>query len=342
MIDKPFCLACGGRGIVVYADCSDFYCRSEGLYSYSRCPNCNFLWITSQPDGDALLDLYQKHYNDTLERMVLNGDTTTTGVSGDLKALIRRAVLERSLGYPVVARGTATARLLGQIADRVPFLARRARYGLGLTFPPYSSGRRLLDVGCGLGWYVKLMNSWGWNAVGVEANPISAKRGREIYGIDIREGTLEGQKFPDCSFDAICSRHVLEHVPDPEGTLREMRRILRPGGWLGLAMPNGFSLASRWFGKNWRGATPPWHIHLFSPKALRLLLHRTGFERIRVETSPQSAHWVYTASQQIRKGTYVNDAVPSNWGFQLLEVAGNLFFGDWGEEMEAVAETPSS
>jgi SAM-dependent methyltransferase len=245
-------------------------------------------------------------------------------------------VLSGKLGYPG-AVPAIVSKVIAPVLDAIPPVARRVRFGLGLSFPPFRAGRRLLDVGCGRGWYVRIMRDCGWDAVGVEANPESARRGSAEYGVTIHEGTLEDQRFPDGSFDAVCMRHVFEHVGDPAATLREIRRILVPGGWLGLAMPNGHSFANRWFGKHWRGLTPPWHLHLFNPRALRLVLEHSGFKVLRVRSTAQSAHWVYNASRQVRAGTYRDDRVPSSWWFHYLEAASNALVGDLGEELEAVA-----
>ena len=325
---------------MAYSGCTDFYCRSPGNYSYLRCPSCRLLWISPQPTPTDLIRLYERYYDESLDSPVIEARTD----GHRFKHLVREVVLQSSLGYPPPRN--SSSRLLRQAAgtlmNRVPRAARRARYGLGLTFPPWRGGGRLLDVGCGRGWYVKLMREWGWDAEGVEANPISVSAGKKAYGVPIAQGTLEQQQFPSSHFDAIAIRHVFEHVSDPLATLREILRLLRPGGWLGLATPNGFSLCSRWFGGNWRGATPPWHLHLFGPRSLRIALERSGFKVRKIRAASFPAHWVFTASQQIRRGTFHGDEVASNWGFHALEYLGNTIFGDWGEELEAVAEKPSS
>jgi SAM-dependent methyltransferase len=333
-IQKPDCLSCGQAGQPVYHARADFLCGSQGSYRYLRCPGCALLWVSPQPTPDALLSLYEAHYGEMLDSPVFIEDP------GRLKALVRSAVLAGAQGYPGPG---PLLRMAGRALSALPPLAERARYGLGLVFPPYRPGGRLLDIGCGHGWYVKIMRDWGWDAMGVEADPDAARTGRELYGVPIRDGTLEGQRFPDASFDAVAIRHVFEHVPDPPATLQEIRRVLKPGGWLGMAMPNGVSLASRWFQGAWRGACPPWHLHLFGPRSLRLVLLRAGFSVRRVRTRTLSAHWVYEASRQIQKGTFQpGQAVASNWWFHLLELSANALRGDLGEELEAVAERPLS
>jgi SAM-dependent methyltransferase len=177
--------------------------------------------------------------------------------------------------------------------------------------------------------------------VGIEPDESAVQKGRALYGVEILQGTPERISFPEDHFDAVVMRHVLEHVPDPVELLRRCFRWLKPGGLLALATPNGGSLASRWFGRHWRGLTPPWHIHIFNPRSLRLLLVRSGFMNVRVRTTPVSAHWVYTASRWIREGRYdASTQVPSSWWFHILEAALNLLVGTVGEEMEGLAQKP--
>jgi len=92
----------------------------------------------------------------------------------------------------------------------------------------------------------------------------------------VQLGSLEQQKFPAESFDAVTMSHVIEHVPEPIQTLSECARILRPGGRLFLWTPNHSSLGCRVFGKHWRGLEPPRHLHLFSPRSLKSLLNKAG------------------------------------------------------------------
>ncbi len=207
--------------------------------------------------------------------------------------------------------------------------------------PPYRAGGRLLDVGCGYGWYVRLLQDLGWDAIGVEADGTAAATGRSRYGVRILKGTLEEQGLASASFDAIVSRHSIEHVPE---SVTRCSSVVACWNWgpAGVATPNGRSLASRIFGRHWRGLTAPWHLQLFNPVALRMLLTQAGFEILRVRTTAVSAHWVYCASRAIRSGVYnSNCPVGSSRAFQALEALVNFWSGDCGEELEATARATS-
>jgi 2-polyprenyl-3-methyl-5-hydroxy-6-metoxy-1,4-benzoquinol methylase len=296
------------------------------------CQDCDLLWISPQPDASALVRLYESYYGSL--QLSPEPDQRASGV----KAWIRAAILASSYGYPEPVTNRGLVRPLGAVLSRAPWIAHRARFGLGWMLPPYRRAGRLLDIGCGYGWYQRLMQDLGWETVGVEADSAVAAAGRERYRVQICDGSLEEQRFESASFDAIVTRHSIEHVPDPRGMLVECRRLLAPKGWLGIATPNGASLCSRLFGRNWRGLTPPWHLHLFSPKALRRLLVQTGFAACDVRTTAVSAHWVWCASQAIRRGAYSGGTpVGSSRTFQLAEALMNTWRGDLGEELEALA-----
>ncbi|GIU82978.1 MAG: class I SAM-dependent methyltransferase [Acidobacteria bacterium] len=334
MIEKRLCLACGSEGKLVYKDCTDFFCGTTGVYDYLECPNCKLLWVFHQPTDEELAELYEQYYDETL----MAPEVGELGRSP--KDLIRELILHAYKGYPLkrVSLPKFLAKSLGLGLGLIPPVFNRSIYGLGLTFPDCVSGGKLLEIGCGRGWFLKIMKNWGWKAIGVETNPASARFGREKFGVEILEGQLEEQNFPDNSFDFIVMRHVFEHVSDPVKILEECKRILKPGGALALAMPNGKSLGSRWFGKYWRGLTPPWHLHLFNPKSLKILLEESGYQNVKVRTLSFPAHWIYTSSKKVQAGTFKqSDSPTSCWWFHFLEKGLNAFFGNLGEELEAIA-----
>ena len=100
--------------------------------------------------------------------------------------------------------------------------------------------QRFLDVGCGLGYFIRsVAHTSGWEAHGVEISPEAVNYARSELSLDVRCGELTDAGYPDQFFDFIRVNNVIEHVRDPLGFIRECRRILRKGGRFYLSVPNG-------------------------------------------------------------------------------------------------------
>lgn len=164
----------------------------------------------------------------------------------------------------------------------------------GLVVRP---GARFLDVGCGDGRFLEFARDLGLDVAGVE--PGAGAKRAQARGLDVREGTLLDARFPDAAFDVVAFNHSFEHVPDPEATLREASRILRPGGLVVVAVPNADSWAARRFGEHWAQLDAPRHLYGWSPRTLGLLGARVGLEVARVRWL--SRPWSVAASLRYRR-----------------------------------------
>lgn len=140
---------------------------------------------------------------------------------------------------------------------------------------------RILDVGCGSGETLELLERAGFTVAGVEPSRQAAEaaRGR---GLDVHCGTLEDAPFDPSSFDFVRFWHVLEHTPDPASALERARHLLVPGGTLIVGVPNFGSLPARLARARWYGLDVPRHLYHFEPATLRGLLGQTGFGRIQI------------------------------------------------------------
>lgn len=136
---------------------------------------------------------------------------------------------------------------------------------------------RLLDVGCSAAFFLKLARDRKWEVQGVEVSDFGVKFTRDELKIPVFQGFLQDAHFPDESFDAVFSSHVIEHVSDPVNLLKEMKRILRPGGALITVLPTQFSApCHRFFGK-WTGEGPPRHVSYFTKRLFEKSLKNLGF-----------------------------------------------------------------
>ncbi len=134
---------------------------------------------------------------------------------------------------------------------------------------------RFLEIGCSTGEMLAAASS-SFMAMGVEADEKNSRVCR-ARGLDVFGGTLLDARFPDRHFDAAAMYHVIEHVPSPREDLRELHRVIKPGGWLALETPN---IATFWFrllGARWRQIIPD-HIFFFTPQTITKLCEQNGFE----------------------------------------------------------------
>jgi 2-polyprenyl-3-methyl-5-hydroxy-6-metoxy-1,4-benzoquinol methylase len=141
----------------------------------------------------------------------------------------------------------------------------------------YSPRGKLLDVGCAAGFFVKAACDAGWDAVGVEPCQWLVDYGSSQLGVKIVAAPLDRANFPDDYFDVVTIWDVLEHVPDPVGELREVFRVLRPGGLLMVNFPDVGTWQAKLARKNW------WfflsvHLTYFTKNTLRTMLTKVGFE----------------------------------------------------------------
>ena len=138
--------------------------------------------------------------------------------------------------------------------------------------------QKMLEIGCGIGTLVHELRRKGYSAVGTDISREAIAFGRTKYP-DLTLDVQPAQKleYPDHSFDIVMSFDVLEHIPEMDRHLEEVRRVLKPGGHYLLQTPNKYSnilfetLKSRSLG--WR----KYHPSLHTPGGLRRRLNRHGF-----------------------------------------------------------------
>ena len=145
---------------------------------------------------------------------------------------------------------------------------------LSRELPP---GARILDVGCGRGVTLGALAAKGFEVHGLEISAEAARGADPRVEIRIAEN-LKAAEYRSASFDQVIIWHVLEHLNDPVGTLREAHRILKPGGRLIVAVPNFSSLQARCTGAAWFHLDLPRHLYQFPLSALRQLLILSGFQ----------------------------------------------------------------
>jgi len=140
----------------------------------------------------------------------------------------------------------------------------------------YVGGGRLLDVGCGHGFFLSLLDPARWERWGVEPARAAARYGREQLGLNVKEVFFADNDLPPAHFDAITMFHVLEHVAGPRQDLARAYDLLKPGGYLYLEFPDFSSVFARWRKRRW-WYIMRFHTYYFNRATACQLLARTGF-----------------------------------------------------------------
>jgi SAM-dependent methyltransferase len=216
-------------------------------FAYVCCKRCGLAQINPQPDQAAVIRRYQE--------------------------------------------GSGAAYLSYELENEAAFLRLQEKAledaGFGELETALTQGRaggppRVLDAGCATGALLEKLRDRGWACAGVEISP-SAEYARQERGLDVRNTSLEEGRFPKASFDLVLASHLIEHLNDPAAFVREVRRVLAPGGCFLVTTPNIAGFQARLFRGRWRSAIFD-HLYLFSVKTLSALLRQSGFAVERVRT----------------------------------------------------------
>ena len=144
----------------------------------------------------------------------------------------------------------------------------------------------ILDIGCGLGFFVECCRRFGLPCIGLEGSSYAVDAARKrVPGMDIRQHYLEDPfPFEDASFAMVVCNQVIEHLPRETArhALREAYRVLSGGGAIFVYSPSIF---------NRKQAQDPTHINLHSPRSLKRELTAAGFSRMRHFNNPLKFSW---------------------------------------------------
>ncbi|MCK4579116.1 MAG: class I SAM-dependent methyltransferase, partial [Candidatus Marinimicrobia bacterium] len=169
---------------------------------------------------------------------------------------------------------------------------------------------RLLDIGCGTGYFAGLMQRAGWTVEGVEANHGARQLAIERYGLKVYTPD-DFSDLADEKYDVITLWHVLEHVHDLDGYLLKIRSLLDNNSKLILALPNYTSYDARAYGALWAAYDAPRHLYNFTPGAVDKLVRRHNFSISSMAPMPLDAYYVSLESEKHRDngGSLVRGAV---------------------------------
>lgn len=234
---------------------------NEAEYRVVRDHTYGFGRLEPLPEPDELAEFYESHYY----HLIRQG-----GRAAEIRHLMaggEEAARERSWLKATVH------------ADIAHFLSEHA------------PGKRVLDIGSGTGELLSSLQENGFEGVGVEPSAEAAGLARD-KGLTVHQGTFEEfvaspQRTAARDFDAAILINVVEHVPDPAALIELTRQVLKPGGILGIRVPNDFNelqlAAQKALGSDAWWIAAPDHINYFDFESLRRLMEGLGFDIVQAQ-----------------------------------------------------------
>lgn len=220
-----------------------------GRWTVKTCHQCDFTYINSAPEYDALFQDMSWEKSSKVEE--------------------QRRQETRSIQQSVSKRTRARLRLLPR--RNMPTLLRR-----------YANPGRVIDLGCSNGGHLETADPTFVphgieisRDAAIEANARFESRGGRAVNAPCLDGLKE---FPAGYFTAATLRSYLEHELRPADVLRELHRVLTPGGVAIVKVPNFASLNRRIMGLRWCGFRHPDHLNYFTPATLRAMARESGFQ----------------------------------------------------------------
>jgi len=332
---------CGGTGDIAYEALTDRLCGVPGEWRLRRCRQDGALWLDPRPIDADLHRCYPGNYFTHSSPVSREQEPANTG-----KERLRRSILASRHGYLHLEGRRGLPSSIARALAWIPSLNRWAGHQMGASMLPYRAGGRLLDVGCGNGAYLLRMRSYGWEVAGIEPDEEAARTGASKHGLAIHAGTMADAPFAEGSFDAVTSRHVLEHVAPPLEFVDSLARYLKPGGRLVIVTPNADSLGQRLLGRDFYALDPPRHLVIYTARAIRHLFEQVPSLRIdSIGTPTHIARKIYKQGRIVRReGIFRVQGVRTRPAdrlgaalFSTIESAAAMV-APLGEEIELVAE----
>jgi SAM-dependent methyltransferase len=150
----------------------------------------------------------------------------------------------------------------------------------------HSEHPRLLDVGCGKGFFIKAAEDRGIRAEGIDVSQSGVTYARDVLGVKAKVGRIEEQEdvWRD-AFDVVTLWATIEHLADPASVLRAIHHCLKPGGTLLCDTGLGHVFSEMFLPGHSQWYDAPQHLFVFSERGLSTLMEASGFRVVRADAN---------------------------------------------------------
>ena len=243
-------------------------------FSIWECSACQFRFTQDVPDAASIGPYYQSEE-------YISHSNTSKGLINRLYQAVRKRTLKRK------------RKLVQQ------------QTGMGKG--------QLLDIGSGTGAFVDEMEKSGWRVTGLEPDSGARQVAKDSFAVTLED--ISGFfQLPAEQFDAITMWHVLEHVHDLHAYLDQLKKLLKPGGKIFIAVPNYTSLDARSYKDFWAAYDVPRHLWHFSPASMQTLMQKHQITLKTVKPMWYDSFYVSMLSSKYKNGkTNLFGAVWTGW-----------------------------
>jgi 2-polyprenyl-3-methyl-5-hydroxy-6-metoxy-1,4-benzoquinol methylase len=276
MINYKDCPLCSSSDISLHLKCKDHFISGEE-FSLFKCNACGFIFTQNHPDENSIAKYYQS------DDYISHSDSSK-GLLNKLYKLVRDLMLRRKTSHIQNATGLKTG--------------------------------KLLDIGCGTGYFAGAMKAAGWEVKGIEPDEKAGKLAASLFGFTVI-GPDQISSLPSKTFDCITLWHVLEHFNDPVKYFSEISRLLKPGGLCVVALPNSRSYDAEYYGRFWAAYDVPRHLWHYEPGTFKSFLEKVGFKCFQTINLPFDVFYISILSEK-----YKGSAQPFIKGM----IRGKLYF----------------
>jgi 2-polyprenyl-3-methyl-5-hydroxy-6-metoxy-1,4-benzoquinol methylase len=151
-------------------------------------------------------------------------------------------------------------------------------------FEPFRKTNKILDIGCGSGYFLQEAKAKGWEVYGTEYTDEAMSIGQN-KGINMQKGVLNPGNYSEGMFDVITSFEVIEHINNPKEEVGNIYKILRKGGLVYLTTPNFNALERFYLKGNYTVIDYPEHLSYYTAKTLNYLFTNNGFRKKKINTT---------------------------------------------------------
>lgn len=165
------------------------------------------------------------------------------------------------------------------------------------SFEPYRKTNRLIDVGCGIGYFLTEAQKRGWEVYGTEFTDEAIAICKN-KGFNMQQGVLNTADYEAGSFDIVTSFEVLEHINNPIEEIQKFNNLLRKGGLLYFTTPNFNALERYYLKENYNVVSYPEHLSYYTKTTMNGFLTKHGFDKVKITTTGISLTRIETSKEK--------------------------------------------